>query len=256
MTRGLEGAVAVVTGAGAGIGEATARRFAAEGAHVVAVDIDGEAAAETVATLTGDGAEGLPVETDVSEEAALERVARRCEEAFGRVDVLVNNAAVRGEQGPVTAADSAVIDAVIDVNLKGAIYGVKHLVPLMGEGGSVINVASIGARLPREGWSLYDATKGALVAMTKDMAYDHAADGIRVNAVSPGWAITDYHIGEREGDAADRYVEELTTPHEGGPGALERAARPEEIADAICYLASEEASYVTGTNLEVDGGGL
>lgn len=253
----LQDAVAVVTGGGAGIGEATAERFAREGTHVAVVDVDIEAARETVEAVeaTGDS-RAIALEADVSDEEAVERVANECAAEFGSVDVLVNNAAVRVDPGPLTAADSADIDAILGVNLKGAIYCSKHVIPLMTDGGAVVNVASVGAESPREGWSLYDATKGALLAMTRDMACDHADDGIRVNAISPGWAITDHHIGDRDEEEAAQFLEEKTTPHEDGPGALKRAAHPSEIADGICYLASEEASFVTGTNLEVDGGGL
>lgn len=124
----------------------------------------------------------------------------------------------------------------------------------MEEGGAIVNVASVSASVARPGWGLYDATKGAIVSLTRDVARDHADQGIRVNAISPGYAVTDYHVDDRAGRAAERFVESETTRSEDGPGIAKRAATPEEIADGILYLASDEASYVTGENHMVDGG--
>ena|GEM_PF-93568 len=275
MSDRLAGDVAVVTGGGAGIGEAACLRFAEEGAHVVAVDWDGEAARATAETIEeAGGPAALGVETDVSDEAAVEAMADTVAEEFGRVDVLVNNAGIRVDPKPVTEADEASWDRILGVNLKGYAFCAKHLLPLMGDGdaesasgdggtgsedtgrdgGSVVNIASIGATWARPGWSQYDATKGAILSMTQDMACDHAEQGIRVNALSPGWVITDYHVGDRTGEDAERFIEENTTRggHEGN--ILERAARPEELADAMLFLASEESSFMTGVNVPVDGG--
>ncbi|SDR07914.1 NAD(P)-dependent dehydrogenase, short-chain alcohol dehydrogenase family [Halopelagius longus] len=254
MSERLSGRVAVVTGGGNGIGAATCLRLAEAGASVVAVDRDAEAAestAETVETETGRRA--LAVTADVSEEAQVRRTAETVEAEFGGVDVLVNNAAVRVEPRPVTEADEESWDRIISVNVMGVAFCSKHLVPLMDEGGAVVNVASNGAAVARPNWSQYDATKGAIVSMTKDMACDHAADGIRVNAVSPGWVITEYHLPDDE-DEARRFFEERTTPHPDGPGVLKRAAEPREVADVVSFLASDEASFVTATNVPVDGG--
>jgi NAD(P)-dependent dehydrogenase (short-subunit alcohol dehydrogenase family) len=273
MSERLAGEVAVVTGGGAGIGEAACVRFAEEGAHVVAVDWDGDAARETVETVeAAGGPQGLAVETDVSDEAAVETMAEAVAEEFGRVDVLVNNAGIRVDPKPVTEADEDSWDDILGVNLKGYAFCAKHLLPLMtGEGagssataddgddggrdgGSIVNVASIGATWARPGWSQYDSTKGAIVSLTQDMACDHAEQGIRVNAVSPGWVITDYHVGDRTGADAERFVDEKTTPGGHDGNILERAARPEELADALLFLASEESSFLTGVNVPVDGG--
>jgi NAD(P)-dependent dehydrogenase (short-subunit alcohol dehydrogenase family) len=192
------------------------------------------------------------------------------------VDVLVNNAGIRVDPKPLTEADEASWDRILGVNLKGYAFCAKHLIPLMGEagdaesagadddsagsgdagrdGGSVVNIASIGASWARPGWSQYDATKGAIVSMTQDMACDHADQGIRVNALSPGWVITDYHVGDRTGEEAEQFIEENTTRGGHDGNILQRAATPDELADAMLFLASEESSFVTGVNVPVDGG--
>jgi NAD(P)-dependent dehydrogenase (short-subunit alcohol dehydrogenase family) len=217
------------------------------------VDRHGEEASAVAAEIESEtGVQAVVVEADVGDEAAVEAMAEAVESAFGRVDVLVNNAAIRVELHPVTEADEESWDHIVAVNQKGVAFCAKHTVPLM-DGGSIVNVASMGAAVARPNWSQYDATKGAVVSMTKDMACDHAGDGIRVNAVSPGWVITDFHLPEDETEARE-FFEEKTAPHSGGPGILKRAAEPREVAHAILFLASEAASFVTGTNLEVDGG--
>ncbi|SFL44404.1 NAD(P)-dependent dehydrogenase, short-chain alcohol dehydrogenase family [Halogranum rubrum] len=254
MSDRLSGTTAVVTGGGSGIGAATCLRLATHGASVAVVDCDREAADTTVAEIRSQtDRRALAVKTDVGDEAAVRRLSETVADEFGSVDVLVNNAAVRVDPRPVTEADEESWDRILAVNLKGVAFCCKYLVPLMDDGGAIVNVASNGATVARPNWSQYDATKGAVVSMTQDMACDYAADGIRVNAVSPGWVITEYHLPDDEA-AARRFFEERTTPHADGPGVLKRAAAPKEVADAICFLASEEASFVTAANIPVDGG--
>lgn len=250
----LADAVAVVTGGARGIGEATCRRFATEGADVAVVDRYGDEAAAVAAELESDtGGRAVGIEADVGEEAAVEAMAGTVADEFDGVDILVNNAGIRVDPRPVTEADEGSWDRILAVNQKGVAFCSKHLIPLMEEGGSVVNVASNGAAVARPDWSQYDSTKGAIVSMTRDMACDHAGDGIRVNAVSPGWVITDFHLPEEEA-AAREFLAEKTSPHPDGPGILKRAAEPDEVADAVLFLASDAASFVTGTNLAVDGG--
>ena len=250
----LDNSIAVVTGGGRGIGKAACLRLADEGATVVAVDIDKDNAERTASQIDEEtNGSGLGLEADVSDEADVERIAETVADRFGEVNVIVNNAGIRVTPCPVTEADEESWDRVLGVNLKGAAFCSKHLIPLMPEGGSIINIASEGTTVARRDWSQYDATKGAIVSMTQDMACDHAQDGIRVNALSPGWVITEFHMPEDEKEA-EQFLEEKTSPSAEGPGILKRAAKPREIANAIAFLASDEASFITGTNMRVDGG--
>lgn len=263
MTDDFEGKTAVVTGGGAhtdralGIGEATARTLAERGADVAVLDVDAEMADRTVASFddAATGSETLALECDVTDEAAVEAAMRRVDDELGGIDVLVNNVGIRIEGSTLPDSDEDAMGRIVDVNLQGVARCCKHAIPPMARtGGAVVNVASANATVGRRGWSLYDATKAGVVALTRDVACDHAADGIRANAVSPGWTITDYHLGDvSDEEAADR-VAEATTRREDGPAVLKRHAHPDEIARGIAFLASDAASYVTGTTLELDGG--
>ena len=253
----MDDRVAVVTGGAAGIGEATCLRLAEAGADVVAVDIDGEGAAATAEEAAEEfGSDAIAVECDTGSEADVEAMAERVEDHYGEVDVLVNNAGIRADPKPVTECSEESWDEILDVNLKGYAFCAKHLIPLMphNEGANVVNVASVGAAKARSKWSQYDSTKGAIIAMTKDMACDHAEEGIRVNAISPGWIVTDYHIGDRTGEEAEQYVEESTSWGGSSGSIMRRGAKPRELANAVLWLASDEASFVTGVNIPVDGG--
>lgn len=260
MTGRFQNAVVVVTGGGArspralGIGEATCRLFAEEGATVVVVDHDEELAQRTVEQLESNG-EVIAKTADVTDETAVEELATFCNNQFGTVDVLVNNAGIRIDPSPVTEVDGDTIDRIFDVNLKGMVRCCKHLIPLLSreEGGAVVNVSSANANVGRRGWTQYDASKAGVLGFTRDLACDHAAAGIRANAVSPGWTITDYHLPADETEAA-ALIEEQSARRPDGPGILKRNAMPREQAKAILFLASEDASYITGTNLHVDGG--
>jgi NAD(P)-dependent dehydrogenase (short-subunit alcohol dehydrogenase family) len=225
------------------------------GARVLVADCEEEAARDTVRRIaSAGGPEALALRADVASEPDVRALAEAVAARAGRLDVLVNNAGVR-VFGPVTEATLEDWELIVGVNLRGVGLCCKHLIPLIarGGGGSVVNVSSANGVVGRPGMALYDATKAGVLALTRSMACDHRDAGIRVNAVLPGPTLTDYH--QKRAAAAGRTLDErVTEPHAGGPGILRRQARPREIAYGILFLASEEASYVTGSCLAVDGG--
>ncbi len=250
----LQGRVALVTGGGSGIGAATAALFCAEGAAVVLVDQDAAALDRTAAAVRAAGTDArvLTFAADVVDaDAALEAVAR-AREAFGRLDVLVNNAAMRNYAALADATPQE-WRAVLDVNLLGNANYCRAALPLLREAGrgAIVNVSSCYALTGRKGMGLYDATKAALLAMTRTLAFEEVGHGIRVNAVCPGSTLTDFHVNRTV--AAGRSVDELKTQRQT-TSLLGRWAAPEEIAYPILWLASDEASFITGETLMVDGG--
>ena len=256
MSGRLAGKVALVTGAGGGIGAATSRLFAQEGAQVALVDIDAEAAARAAAAIDGDDGRALAIAADLGEEPEAERAVAEAVRRFGRLDVLVNNAGVR-LYGPITGATTESWDWILGANLLAAAYCAKHAVPHMARqgGGSIVNVSSVAAVRGRPGMVQYDTTKGGLLGMTKAMAHDHAADRIRVNAICPGATLTGFHVRRRaEARGLTLPAAEAELRAEPVANLLGRQAEPIEIAYAILFLAGDEASFVTGAVLMVDGG--
>jgi len=248
----LDGRVAAVTGGASGIGEATARRFAAEGASVALADIDAERGRVVAREIEGAGGRALFVETHAGREGDAIRFVGAARQRWGRLDVLVNNAGMRLYQTVVDASEES-WDAILAVNVKGYAFCAKAAIPLMREvgGGSIVNVASIRSVVAGGNMVQYDTTKAAVAGLTRAMALDHAADGIRVNAVCPGPIFTRFH--ERRAEAAGRTHEDFRA--EFGRGTmLRRAGTPAEVAACILFLASDDASYVTGASLYVDGG--
>ena len=240
----LKGKTAIVTGAGAGIGAATAELFGREGARVLVVDRDASAA-ERVALAVG----GTAIATDVSDEAAVMAMAKRAAELFGAVDILVNNAGY-GFRGSVLTTETADWDALMAVNVKGVFLCSKHVIPLMAGGGAIVNTASNVANVGLADRAAYVASKGAVAALTRSMALDHAGQKVRVNAVAPGTTWSSYFdkILETHPDP-DGFVAALNAR-----APMNRVAQPDEIAQAILWLASDESSYATGSILTVDGG--
>lgn len=249
----LQNKVAIVTGGAGGIGAATARAFAREGAQVVVVDVNGSVAQEVAQSISAAGGTALAVQADVSSEPDIERVVATTVERFGGVDVVFNNAGIIRR---TTALDISVEewDKVFGVNVRGIYLMCKHTIPVMAArgGGSVINTGS-GWGLKGGGTALsYCASKGAVVNMTRALAIDHGPQNIRVNSVNPG----DTDTNMLRNEAAQLGEDETAFLTESSDRPLGRMGTPDEIAEAVLWLASDASSYVTGAALVVDGGGI
>jgi NAD(P)-dependent dehydrogenase (short-subunit alcohol dehydrogenase family) len=244
----LANKVALVTGAGAGIGAATAELFAREGARVVVADYD-ESAARAMAGKIGAGA--VAARADVRSSADAKAMVEQAVGAFGRIDILVNNAG-RGMLGTVVTTSEEDWDDIIAVNLKGVFLCSKHAIPVMKKtgGGVIVNVASTISVVGIPDRAAYVASKGAVAALTRAMSLDHVADNIRVNSVAPGVIWSNYY---------DRMMTQVPDPAAFKKGLQDRApmgrvGQPDEIASAILWLASDESAFATGSMLTVDGG--
>jgi NAD(P)-dependent dehydrogenase (short-subunit alcohol dehydrogenase family) len=247
----LAGRAAIITGGAAGIGRATAELFAEEGARVVVADLDENSGDETVSVIEGKGGEAIFVATDVSREDDAQRLCEEALRVFGRVDILVNNAATFVLKG----LEASIEDwrRSLDVNVVGTALVSRFAVEAMKRsgGGAIVNLGSISSFIAQPQFVTYSATKAALVQMTRNMALDLAPFGIRVNCVCPGTILTrasQDHM-ERVGMTLEEFVAE-----EGPKHLLGRVGKPREVAYAILFLASDEASFITGTHLMVDGG--
>ena len=241
----LKDRIAIVTGAASGIGLACARRFAAEGAIVVGTDLQPCADWDSVTALT-------PLsrfhQLDVTDGAAQKAVADAAASEFGRIDILVTAAGV-GDGGPVSMLEEAAWDRVIDINLKGTFLSIKSVLDAMTaqRSGSIITIASVEGINGTEGGSAYNASKGGVVLLSKNVAIDYGRIGIRCNAICPGFIDTPL-LNQVMGLMPEFKADVVRETKMG------RLGRPEEIAGAACFLASDDASYVTGHALVVDGG--
>jgi len=247
----LEGKVALITGAGSGMGRAMASLFAKEGAKVSVVDISTAGGQETVETIKRSGGVAQFISADVTKASDVEQMIKATVKAYSRLDILVNNAGVPMSFTPIDEVDEKLFDKILAVNVKGIFLGCKYAVPIMKKqgGGVIINTASIAGVRARPGLNAYCASKGGAILLTKAVAIELAPYNIRVNAISPVAADTPM----LSGFIGDRDLEEgrkafiATIP-------LGRLATAEDVAYTALYLASDEASMVTGVNLEVDGG--
>lgn len=244
---------AIVTGGAGGIGRATALAFAREGARVVVVDIDGQAAQQVADEIAAAGGEAVAVRADVSSDSDIADVVATAVDRFGGVDIVFNNAGIirRADAVETTVEEW---DRVFAVNVRSIFLMCKHVVPVMAAagGGSIINTGS-GWGLKGGGRALsYCASKGAVVNMTRALAIDHGPQGIRVNSVNPG----DTDTGMLREEARQLSEETGAFLAEAADRPLGRMGRPEEIAEAVVWLASDASSYVTGSALVVDGGGI
>jgi 3-oxoacyl-[acyl-carrier protein] reductase len=241
----LEGKTAIVTGAGSGFGAGIARRFAAEGAKVMVVDLNGDAA-ETVAAEIG----GIAQVTDVSNGESVREMARAALDAWGRIDILVNNAGITHLPKPLETVTEEEFDRVLAVNAKSVYLTAREIVPHMKDAGAgaIVNIASTAGVSPRPNLNWYNASKGWMITATKAMAVELAPFGIRVNAVNPVAGETPLlksFMGEDTPEIRAKFIS--TIP-------IGRFSTPEDIANATLYFASDEASMVTGVAMEVDGG--
>lgn len=251
MAKRLEGRVAVITGGAGGIGAATGRLFCEEGARVVLVDRDA-AAMQAVAAGIRDAVAGAALRElllDTAGDEAAAHIVKAAHDAFGPVDVLVNNAGIRAYE-PLGEAQMETWRSIIDVNLLSHAQLTRAALPdLRASGrGSIVNISSTHAVNPRAGMGQYDATKAAILSLTRTLAFEEAKHGVRVNAVCPGLTLTPFHerrLGRAREDLAAEHVDNCL---------LGRWADPREVAFPILWLASDEASYVTGATFMVDGG--
>ena len=248
----FEGKVVAVTGGASGIGEATARRFGAEGARVAIADRDAERGEWVAAGLQGEGVEALFVAAQIEREEAAADFVQRTVDRFGRLDVLVNNAGIRLYQTVVEASAES-WETILGVNVKSYAFCAKAAIPVIRQngGGSIVNVASTRAITAGGNTTQYETSKAAVAGLTRGLAMDHAMEGIRVNAVCPGPTFTRYHENRaREaGQTPDEFKKAFA-----GRVMLQRPGTPEEVAACIVFLASDDASFVTAACLYVDGG--
>jgi NAD(P)-dependent dehydrogenase (short-subunit alcohol dehydrogenase family) len=246
----LKDKVALITGAGSGIGRQTALLFAREGAAILAVDVNDQAGAETVALVGQAGGRAAYCHADVSKGADCAQMVAAAEQRFGRLNVMFNNAGImHSKDDDAVATDEAVWDLTLDINAKGVFLGCKHGIPALRRagGGSIINTASFVARMGAATPQIaYTASKGAVLALSRELAVIHARENIRVNALSPGPLRTELLMSFLDTDKK-KQRRLVHVP-------MGRFGEAEEIAKAALYLASDESSYVTGTEFLVDGG--
>lgn len=247
----LENKVAIITGAGSGFGEGIALRFAEEGAKVVVSDINAAAAQKVADAINASGGTAIADTTDVSMAAQVNAMKDNTLNAFGRIDILVNNAGMPQRNSPMLEMDEETFSKMYDVNVKSIFLTAKAIVPVMLEQGigSIVNVASTAALSPRPGLVWYNSSKGAVLTMSKSMAIELAPQQVRVNALCPVFALTKMAIEFMGGEDTPEIREKFTSSIPIG-----RVNTPRDMANAALYLASDEASFITGVALEVDGG--
>ena len=249
MSQLLSGQVALVTGAGNGIGRATAQAFAQQGVKVVVSDVDAKGGEATVELIRAAGGEATFIRCDVTRDAEVKALVEGTVAAYGRLDYAFNNAGIEIEKGKLADGEESEFDAIMGVNVKGVWLCMKHQIPVMLEqgGGAIVNTASVAGLGAAPKMSIYAASKHAVIGLTKSAAIEYAKKKIRVNAVCP--AVIDTDMFRRAYEADPKKAEFAAAMHPVG-----RVGRVEEIASAVLYLCSDNAGFTTGVALPVDGG--
>jgi len=243
----LNGKVAVVNGASRGIGEAIARGLASCGAHVVVTSRRLEGVQEIADSIMLGGGRATPRACHAGRMEEIDALFEFVEKEFGRLDILINNAATNPHYGPANDLTARAFDKTVEVNLKGPYFMSSAAVPLMIQsgGGSIVNVASIAALIPLPGQAVYSMTKAGLISLTRSFAKEFGQQGIRANAILPGVVKTRFASALVEDPAIQKWLSRLPVP---------RAGQPEDMVAGVLFLVSEQAAYTTGTTLVMDGG--
>ncbi|MBN2062220.1 MAG: SDR family oxidoreductase [Deltaproteobacteria bacterium] len=247
----LEKKIALITGAGSGIGRASAILFSKEGAKIAVADIDEKGGQRTVEIVNNEGGSAIFIKTDVTKESDVRNMIKKTVEDYGRLDILYNNAGIGTHFIMLEDTEESLWDRVMAINVKGVFFGCKYAAPVMKKqgGGVIVNTASIAAVRPRPGLSAYSASKAAVIALTRSAAMELAPFNIRVNCINPVVTDTPFLVKTVPADKMDEAKKTMlaTIP-------LGRMGQPEDIAKAALYLASDDSSLVTGIGLDVDGG--
>jgi len=241
--------VAIITGAGHGIGQATAKAFAAQGAKVVVADIDRQAGEAVVDAIKANKGVATFIPCDVTNDTQVQALVTSTLEIYGKLDIAFNNAGIEIEQSKLADGDEAIFDKIMDVNVKGVWRCMKHQIPalLANDGGAIVNTASVAGLGAAPKMSIYAASKHAVLGLTKSAAIEYGKKGIRINAVCP--AVIDTEMFQRAAQSDPRKAEYAHAMHPVG-----RIGQPEEVAAAVLYLCSDQAKFTTGAALPVDGG--
>lgn len=247
----LANKIAVITGAGSGIGRASSLKLAGNGAKVVLVDFNHETGEETLKLVKEQGGEGIFIQADVSNPEDVQNYVNKTLETFGRIDIFFNNAGIIQKFAPFTTVEEAEFDRIMSVNVKGVFLGMKYVLKVMEkqESGTIINTASTAGIRPEHSVAVYSASKHAVIGLTKGAAMEYAKKGIRINALCPGGVKTALTDSVTEQFTKGDYV-----PDEISNMRMGRYAEPQELAEMVAFLASEKASYMTGSVVVVDGG--